>query len=156
MIRPPLLLRLALALLAAAAVPLAGCASSSGGLSGEPSEYGSPTGEVAATRFLEAANRQDYQGMSQQFGTRSGPAETTMGVTEVEQRMMVLAGLLGHDSFELQRRDLARIGPNRARYVATMQGTRRGTVQLPVITVESEEGRWFVERLVMDQLTRQQ
>lgn len=156
MIRRPLLLRLALVLLAGAAVPLAGCASSSGGLSGDPAQYGSPTGEVAATRFLEAANRRDYQAMSRQFGTRKGPAESTMGVNEVEQRMMVLAGLLRHDGFDLQRRDLARIGPHRARFVATMRGTRRGTVRLPVITVQTEEGRWYVEQLVMDPLTRQQ
>ena len=153
--RRTLLLRLAPALLAAAAVPLVGCASSSSGdLSGEPAEYGSPTAEVAVTRFLEAARRQEVQAMSRQFGTRQGPAESTMGVNEVEQRMMVLRGLLRHDSFELQRRDLARIGPHRARFIATMRGTRNGTVRLPVIAVQTPQGRWFVERRVMDPLTR--
>lgn len=155
MIRSTPFLRLAAALLAAAFVPLAGCASSTGGLSGDPSEYGAPSGEVAVTRFLEAAGQEDYQAMSRQFGTRQGPAEERLGVTEVEQRMMVLAGLLGHDSFEVRRQDLARTGPDRVRYVATMRGTRNGTVELPVITVETPESRWFVERLVMDPLTRE-
>lgn len=155
MIRPTSLLRLATVLLAAAAVPLAGCASSTGGLSGDPADYGSPTAEVAVTRFLEAAGQKDFQAMSRQFGTREGPAEETMGVSEVEQRMMVLGGLLGHDSFELERRDLAQVGPHRTRFVATMRGTRNGTVQLPVIAVQTVEGRWFVERLVMDALTRE-
>ena len=156
MIRRTLLLRLAPVLLAAAAVPLVGCASSSGGLSGDPAEYGSPTAEMAVTRFLEAAREQDFQAMSRQFGTRQGPAESTMGVNEAEQRMMVLGGLLRHDDFDLERRDLARVGPHRTRFVATVRGTRKGTVRLPVIAVETAEGRWFVERLVMDALTRRE
>lgn len=153
--RRPFLLRLAPVLLAAVAASLVGCASSSGGLSGDPAQYGSPTAEMTVTRFLEAARQEDFQAMSRQFGTRKGPAEATLGVNEVEQRMIVLSGLLRHEDFSLQRRDLARIGPHRARFVATMRGTRRGTVRLPVIAVQTEEGRWFVERLVMDPLTRQ-
>lgn len=146
--------RLAAVLLAAVSFPLAGCASSSGGLSGDPADYGSPTAEVAVSRFLDAARQQDYQAMSRQFGTREGPAEARLGVAEVEQRMMVLGGLLRHDGFRMERRDLARIGPRRARFVATLSGTRNGTVQVPVVAVETPEGRWFVERLVMDPLTR--
>ncbi len=156
MIRSSRLLRLATVLLSAAALPLAGCASSTGGLSDDQADYGSPTAEVAVDRFLEAAGQKDYQAMRRQFGTRQGPAEADLGVNEVEQRMMVLGGLLEHDSFEIQRRDLARIGPHRARYVATVRGTRNGTVQVPVIAVQTADGRWFVERLVMDALTREE
>lgn len=155
MIRPPHVHRLGLVLLTGAVFALAGCASSSGGLSGDPADYGSPTAEMTVTRFLDAARQEDFQGMSRQFGTRQGPAEGEMGISQVEQRMIVLGGLLGHDGFELERRDLARIGSNRARFVATMRGTRNGTVEVPVIAVQAVDGRWYVERLVMDSLSRQ-
>ena len=156
MLRPTKLHRLAAAVLAAGLVPLlSGCASSTGGLSGDPADYGGPTAEVTVTRFLEAAGREDYQAMSRQFGTREGPAERRLGIAEVEQRMMVLGGLLAHEGFGLERRDLARIGPGRARFVATLRGTQDGTVQVPVVAVQAADGRWFVERLVMDALTRE-
>lgn len=142
-----------LLLLFASVGVLSGCASSSGGLSGDPADYGAPTAEAAVREFLDAARQQDYRGMAQQFGDTDGPAEEQLGVVEVEQRMMVLAGLLGHDSYQLERRDLAQVGPDRARYVATMRGTRRGTVDVPVIAAEASEGRWFVEQVVMDRLT---
>lgn len=147
--------RLVGVVLAAGLASLSGCASSTGGLSGDPADYGSPSAEVAVTRFLEAADQEDYQAMSRQFGTREGPAEARLGVAEVEQRMMVLGGLLGHDELGLERQDLARTGPHRVRYVATMQGTRNGTVELPVVAVQAREGRWFVEQLEMDPLTRE-
>lgn len=148
--------RLGTVLLATAvALWTVGCASSTGGLAGEPADYGSPTAEMAVTRFLDAARQEDYKAMSRQFGTRKGPAEEKIGVAQVEQRMMVLGGLLGHENFALERRDLAQVGPHRTRYVATMEGTRNGTVRVPVIAVQTPDGRWFVERVVMDALTSQ-
>lgn len=131
----------------------AGCASSGGSRGGDAADYGSPSAEATVRSFLDAAAREDYRAMARQFGDREGPAEEELGVTEVEQRMIVLAGILSHDGYSLERRDLAQVGPNRARYVATMRGTRRGTVQVPVIAVESSDGRWFVEQVVMDRFT---
>lgn len=135
------------------------CASS-GSLSANPSLYGSPTAEQAVRTFLDAARQRDYQSMGRQFGTREGPAERSLGVAEVEQRMVVLAGLLRHDDYELERRDLSRFGAERVGFLAAMTGTRRAqrrdrqnlVVRLPVVAVTTEEGRWFVEEVDVEAL----
>lgn len=133
---------------------LGGCASSTGGLSSDPGAYGSPQAEMAVRRFLEAAAEEDYVAMGQQFGTRNGPAEKRMGITEVEQRMMVLSGMLKHDDYTLREADLAQIGPDRTRFVATLTGTRNGRVAVPVIAVHTGDDRWFVEQIDVEPLTR--
>lgn len=137
-------------------VLLAGTSCASGGhsLSGDPVNYGSPTAEMAVRRFLNGVNGRDYMAMGRQFGTRQGPAEARMGTTELEQRMVVLATLLQHREYSLRREDLAQLGPHRNRFVAVLDGTREGRVSLPVITARTETGRWFVERIEVDPLTR--
>ena len=104
--------------------------------------------------FLEAARQREYTTMGRHFGTREGPAEARLGLGEVEQRMIVLAGLLGHGDARLRRRDLARLGEHRARFVAIMTGTRRGRVAVPVVAVVTSRGRWFVERVGVDAFSR--
>jgi hypothetical protein len=66
--------------------------------------------------------------------------------------MIFLAGLLKHQAFELQQANLAQAGPGRIRWEARMEGTRKGSVLVPVITVPDGGGRWFVERLNVDAL----
>lgn len=133
---------------------LAGCASSTGGLSAPSSEYGSPQAEMAVRRFLDAAAEENYVAMGQQFGTRNGPAEERLGITEVEQRMMVLSSMLAHDEYDLRKADLAQVGPHRTRFVADMTGTRQGRVSVPIVAARTGDGRWFVERVDTDPLTR--
>lgn len=130
------------------------CASTGHSLSGDPANYGSPTAEMTVRRFLNGVDSRDYMAMGRQFGTREGPAEARMGTTELEQRMVVLAGLLRHDDYSLRREDLAQLGPHRSRFVATLTGTREGEVDLPVITAQTERGQWYVERIEVDALTR--
>lgn len=125
----------------------ASCGGSQARLSTGPSAYGSPTAEAAVRTFLAAADRKDFQAMGRQFGTSDGAAEARMGVAELEQRMVVLAEILQHDELALERADLAQLGPDRARYVVRMTGTRNGEVRIPVVAAVTEEGRWFVERL---------
>lgn len=132
---------------------LASCGGARTDLSAAPSAYGSPTPRAAVRTFLSAANRKDYQAMGRQFGTAAGPAEAAMGVAELEQRMVVLAEVLRHDQITLERADLAQLGPDRTRYVVQMTGTRNGRVRVPVVTVGTEEGRWYVERLDIDALS---
>lgn len=147
-----------LAVLAACVAPaVAGCASSggTGELVDEPSSYGSPTAEMAVERFLDAANAGDYQAMGHQFGTREGPAEERLGISEVEQRMMFLSGLLRHDQYSLREADLARIGPHRSRFIVDLAGTRSGRVSLPFVAVTTANGRWFVEQVDVKPLTRE-
>lgn len=133
---------------------LASCASAGHDLSGDPANYGSPTSEMAVRRFFNGVNAKDYMAMGRQFGTREGPAEARLGTTNLEQRMVVLAGLLQHEELSLRREDLAQLGPHRSRFVATLTGTREGRVNLPVVTARTAEGRWYVERIEVDPLTR--
>jgi hypothetical protein len=143
------------ALAAAVAALLAGCASSGGGeLAGDPAGYGSPDPRMAIERFLQGAAEKDYQMMGQQFGTAAGPAEERLGITEVEQRMMFLSGLLQHRDYELREADLARTGPGRTRFVVTLVRGERDRVDVPVVTAVTDDERWFVETIDTDPLTR--
>lgn len=140
-------------LLVALAVATTGCASGRG-LSGDPSSYGAASARTAAETFLEAARERDYTVMGRHFGTRQGPAERRLGLGEVEQRMIVLAGLLHHETSSLRREDLAQLGPHRTRFVAILAGTREGRVSVPLVTVTTADGRWFVERIGVEALSR--
>lgn len=140
-------------LLLLAAAVWSGCAGGGSELTSSPSEYGAPTAEQAIRTFLDAAEAEEYPRMGRMFGTRQGPAESRLGVTNVEQRMVVLAGLLDFGSYALEPSRLTEPDPDRRRFNAVLDGTRRGTVSVPVFAVRSEGGRWFVERLDTDPLT---
>lgn len=128
------------------------CASSGAPREPEEPAYGAATSEAAVRAFLDGARAKDYRAMAAHFGTTMGPAEKRFGVAEVEQRMIFLAALLRHDSYQLRVANLAQLGPERVRYVAVLVGTRRGTVELPVVTVPASDGRWYVEQLEVDAL----
>ncbi len=143
--------------IAGIAVPLlalafSGCAST-GGKVPVDSTYGAASAEDAVRRFLDAAQEQEYSRMRQLFGTRDGPAERTWGVKDVEQRMIVLSGMLLHQSYSLRPLELGYIGENQRSFVARITGTRYGTVTLPITTIQAKSGRWFVEQLGVDSLT---
>lgn len=131
---------------------LAGCASAGGGGTGaEEGPLGAATPEDAVQSFLNAANRDDYQGMSRLFGGTRGPAIQRLGRSEVEQRMFVLAALLGHRNYALRRSGLTE-GPSEIRFLVDMTGTRSGNVTVPVIAGE-HRGRWYVQQVVTGPLT---
>ena len=133
----------------------ASCASSGSVLSAPRSQYGSMTPEQTVHAFLDAAQSKDYERMGQQFGTHKGPAELTLGVKDVEQRMVVLAAFLEHSGYDVKAAHQALLEPYEHRLLVTMTGTSRGTVTLPFITVSTEDGRWFVEKIDLSPLTRE-
>lgn len=128
------------------------CSAHSSGQAGTASA-GASTSEMAVRGFLDGANAEDYPRMSDLFGTKDGPAVDRFGVTDVEQRMIFLARILKHRSYELSQANLAQLGPDRVRWEARMTGTRKGSVVVPIVTVPDDAGRWYVERLNLDALT---
>lgn len=137
-----------LALALAVSVAAGGCASGGGGsLQSEPDRYGSPTAEAAVRAFLAALQARDYPAMARYFGTPSGPAEEKWGVGEVEQRMLVLAGVLDHDSADLRPARRSITDEDRREFVLSLTGTRYGSVTLPVTVARWRAGRWLVERI---------
>ncbi len=135
--------------LAAAAV-LVGCASGGGLSQGSLEAYGALSAETAVGQFLEAVQQRDYRTMARLFGTSDGPAERTLGVADVEQRMFYLATELQYESYSLRPVALTESG-GRQRLAADMVGTRRGDITLPFITAQ-HRGRWFVEQIITDAL----
>lgn len=128
-----------------------GCASSH--IATAETEDGAATSEIAVHSFLDAANAEDYRHMGLLFGTREGPAVDRFGVTDVEQRMIFLSKLLKHESYRVRQANLAQLGPDRVRFVVEMTGTRKGAVSVPIVTVPTSEGRWFVEQLDVSALS---
>jgi len=125
---------------------LAACASAGTSLpAGEV--FGAATPEAAVRGFLDAAQVEDYGTMGHLFGTAEGPAQVKFGVAEVEQRMIVMSALLKHRSYTLRIRNLSQLGPDRVRFLVELDGSRKGSVTLPVITIPAQDGRWYVEQL---------
>lgn len=115
------------------------------------SSFGAATAEAAVREFLDAAQAQEYSRMRRLFGTRDGPAEKQWGVQEVEQRMVVLSGMLLHQSYSLRPLDLGYMRDDQRGFVATILGTRYGNASVPITAVLAK-GRWFVEQLGVDSL----
>lgn len=138
------------------AISLPGCSSKSSG-PGTPSGqsestvYGASSAEEAVRSFLDAAQAQAYGQMRRLFGNNSGPAENEWGVQEVEQRMVVLSGMLLHQSYSLRPLELGYMREDQRGFVATIIGTRYGNANVP-ITVVLADGRWYVEQLGVDSL----
>lgn len=131
---------------------LASACASGGGLSEDEALYGAASAETAVRAFLEAASEEDYQRMGRLFGTAEGPAERNMSRSELDQRMFILAALLDHQEAAVRRSPLTE-GPNQVRFMVDLVGTRNGDVRVPFIAVSSR-GRWYVERVITDALTR--
>ncbi len=138
-------------LLLAATVALPGLACAGGSQTYSDNVYGAETPEAAVTRFLEAANVDEYRLMANLFGTEDGPAERRWGRAEVEQRMFVLAGILHHDSFQLRRLNLTE-GPSSVRVFADITGTSNGNASVPFITVLAGD-RWYVQQILTETLS---
>jgi len=143
------------ATLVAAAFLAAGCASSGAVLSAPRAQYGSPTPEQAVSTFLDASSSKDYERMGQQFGTHDGPAELKLGAKDVEQRMVVLAAFLTHDDYTVEAGSQSLLESYERRFQVHLTGTSRGAVTVPFVAASTQDGRWYVERIDLDPLTRQ-
>lgn len=132
----------------------AATACASGQLSADEDTYGATSADMAVRGFLNAAAGRRYTEMAHLFGTSDGPAEKEFGVDEVEQRMVVLSQLLQHESFTLREPELRVLGPDHQWFIADMVGTRKGSVEVPIVTARSNQDRWYVEQIDVAPLTR--
>lgn len=139
------------------AISLPACSSSGSGadagpaMQGATTAYGASSPEEAVRSFLDAAQVQEYGRMRRLFGTQDGPAENEWGIQEVEQRMVVLSGMLLHQAYSLRPLELGYMREDQRGFVATIIGTRYGNANVP-ITVVLADGRWYVEQLGVDSL----
>jgi hypothetical protein len=62
---------------------------------------GGATPREALKAFLDAAKAQDLQAMSLVWGTKNGPAAATMDRAALEQREVILACYLKHDTYRI-------------------------------------------------------
>lgn len=133
-------------------VAAAGACASSGEKVPAGMVVGGTSSMVAAEDFLQAANAENYARMTALFGTGKGSAVKRFGLADVEQRMIVLSALLKHSEYDLQPETNRAVSAHQIRYVAKLRGTRKGTVDVPIVTA-TDGSRWFVEKLEMEQLT---
>lgn len=121
-----------------------------------------PQGPSAATpgptlvveRFLQAANANDLQTMTQLFGTPDKTIVELDGRQQAEQRMFVLASLLRHEDFAIQgQRSVPGRGEDAAEVAVelTKDGKR---VRVPLVVVRRNTGGWVVERVDVLPLTK--
>lgn len=131
---------------------------------------------LSVERFLQAANTQDLDTMARIFGTYNGPVGDTgstfgcafrrmgswIGVTQrcltrvdVELRMNALALILRHDDYRIlsERPVPGRVHPTSRVGVTLVRGNR--TVDdVPFLVVRSRSGRWLVEEIDLERITR--
>ena len=142
---------------------------------GEPSK--------AVTGFLDAADRRDHAAMAQLFGTWEGPAADTGGSfacalrklgswlrvstgcptpEDVELRMDLMARILAQAEYDV-RGEAPVAGRERRAMQVVVAATPTGAgpnagaasvVEVLFVVVQSSDGRWRVQEVALDRLTR--
>lgn len=113
---------------------------------------GGANGRDAVQRLLAAAKAQDIQAMSMYWGTVNGPARddrANMTVQMMEQRLIIMAKCLRHDSYTV-RGETAIMGGERQYNVELRY---RGAVATEdFVTTPGPGGRWYVNRFDVGKL----
>jgi hypothetical protein len=132
----------------ASVVLLAGCA----GKDTVPAQD-SPGPTLVIERFLQAANTNDLQTMTQLFGTRTRTIDQIESRERAETRMQVLASLLRHEDYTIQGQRMVpgRIDDATELLIALKRGGR--TVVVPHLVVRRRSGGWIIERIDVEALT---
>jgi hypothetical protein len=113
----------------------------------------SPGPALLVERFLQAANANDLETMSQLFGTRDRTIVQLDGQTQAEERMYVLASLLRHDDWFIQgqRTVPGRMMDATELLVEIRRGENRAVT--PILVVRRARGGWIIERIDVEPLT---
>jgi len=130
--------------------------------------------QLSVERFLQAANQHDVMAMGRIFGTVDGSVLETGGTTgcafkkigswfggtpcvrqeDVEIRMEAIASILQHDDYRIvsESRVAGRSSMTR-RVLVNMETVDGITVMgVPFDVVQSDEGRWFVQEIALQQV----
>lgn len=141
-----------------------------------------PSGEVASVapilsveRFLQASNNRDLDAMARLFGTEEGALIETGGtlgcafkkmgswigigercptLQEVELRMDAIAQILRHQDYTVvsEQPVAGRVHPT-SRIGVNLRINDDTVEDVPFIVVRTDQGRWLVEQIGLDQIT---
>lgn len=113
----------------------------------------SPGPALLVERFLQAANANDLETMSQLFGTREHTIVQLDGQRQAEERMYVLASLLRHEDWSIQgqRTVPGRMMDATELLVEIRRGANRAVT--PILVVRRARGGWIIERIDVEPLT---
>ena len=111
-------------------------ATSSGSMTGATSAEG------AVNAFLAAAKARDLQAFSAVWGSSKGSVRTTMDRTAMEQRGMIIMGLLCPDEYHVTGWT-AGTGSQRNVRAQLKRGAK--TIDVDLVTVPGPAKRWYVE-----------
>ncbi len=124
-----------------------------GGARAEPA-LDSPGPALVVERFLQAANANDLETMTQLFGSSTRTIDQLDGRTKAQRRMHVLATLLRHDDYRILSQSAV---PGRLREATELQvQLRQGDrdVVVPHLVVRRKSGGWIIERIEIERLTQ--
>jgi hypothetical protein len=130
---------------------------------------------LSVERFLQAANARDLHGMARIFGTSDGPAIETGGtfgcafkklgswfgigercrtLQEVELQMDLIARILTHEDYSIASEADVPGRMNQTSRVGVHMRVRGEEISdVPFIVVRTDEGRWLIEEIGLDQVT---
>ena len=120
------------------------------GTAANPNAPGAATPREAVQKFLAAAKAQDLQAMSNIWGTSAGPARSTMGREELEQREIILLCYLKHDSYKISSESPAANGER----VFSVETTYRDlTRSANFFATPGPANRWYLRTFETEKLT---
>ena len=131
---------------------------------------------LSVERFLQATNERDLHAMASLFGTSDGPVIDTGGsfgcafkrmgswlglsdrcrtIQEVELQMDVIAQILRHEDYTItsDSRVPGRDRPT-TRVNVNFLINGRNIPDVPFLVVQTGEGRWLVEEIDLEKVTR--
>ena len=110
---------------------------------------GGATPREALQSFLAAAKAQDLQAMSLVWGTKEGPAASTMERATLEQREVILTCYLKHDSYRITSDSPAAADERVMAVEMTFKGLTRSS---NFYVTPGPSSRWYVRSFEADAL----
>jgi hypothetical protein len=108
---------------------------------------------LSVERFLQAANAEDLQAMGSIFGTAQGPVQGEP--LQLERELALISQILRHQDYRVvsDRREFGKENlTHRIGVTLTIDGRVIPDVGFSV--VQARDGRWFVEVIELEKITR--